>query len=209
MGLYRGLLLAGVLHYGHLYLFAPVIAGGQTLIQACFRHGGQFPAPQLALIALILGRDQKPVPILMKAHIHNRFTGPGRGVDRPLPARCHVQEYDLLMVWPGKAQGQDAMDAIIDSQVNQVLRIVEAELGVQLRRGTSEEGNAVVPVDEDGQVFGCIGKERGAVVVDAVVFPHQGVIFRVPLVGVGVIAYNEPVQRGYHGGLELQLPAQV
>lgn len=45
--------------------------------------------------------------------------------------------------------------------------------------------------------------------VDAVVFPHQGVIFRVPLIGVGVVADNEPVQRGRHGGLELQLTAQV
>ena len=142
MGFHRGLLLAGVLHYGHLHLLSPVVACGQTLIRACLRHGGQLPAPQLALIALILGRDQKPVPILMETHIHNRLTGPGRGVDRPLPARCHVQQHDLLMIGPGKAQGQNAVDTIIDSQVNQVLRGMEAELSVQFRRRPPEEGDA-------------------------------------------------------------------
>lgn len=41
----------------------------------------------------------------METHIHNRLTGPGRGANRPLPARCHIQKYDLLMVRPGKAGG--------------------------------------------------------------------------------------------------------
>lgn len=93
-------------HHGHLYL---EITGSQALIRTCLRTSGQLPAPQVALIALILGRDQKPVPILM-THIHNHFTGPGRGVNRPLPARCHVQENNLHMVGPGKAQGQDIVD---------------------------------------------------------------------------------------------------
>lgn len=130
MGLHRGLLLAGVFHYGHLYFLSPVVAGGQTLIWACLRHSGKFPAPQIALIALILARDQKPVPILMETHIHNRLTGPGGGADRPLPARCHIQENDLLMVRPGKAQSKNAVDIIVASQVNQVLRLAEAKLSV-------------------------------------------------------------------------------
>ena len=145
----------------------------------------------------------------METHIHNRLTGSGRGVDRPLPARCHVQEYDLLMVGPGKAQGQNTVNIVIAGQVDQVLRIVETELSVQLRWRPPEEGDAVVPVDQDGQVFCRVGEECGAVVVDAVVLAYQGVIFRIPLVGVGIVADNEPVQRGDHGGLELQLAAQV
>ena len=46
------------------------------------------------------------------------------------------------MVGPGKGQSQDAVETIIDSQVNQVLRIVKAELGVQLRWRPQEEGDA-------------------------------------------------------------------
>ena len=97
VGLHRGLLLAGVLH-------ASIVAGGQTLIRACLRHSGQLPAPQVALIALILGRDQELIPIFMETHIHNCLTGPGRGVDRPLPARCRVQEYDLS--WSGRVKAR-------------------------------------------------------------------------------------------------------
>ena len=46
------------------------------------------------------------------------------------------------MIGPGKAQGQNAVDTIIDSQVNQVLRGMEAELSVQFRRRPPEEGDA-------------------------------------------------------------------
>ena len=46
------------------------------------------------------------------------------------------------MIGPGKAQGQDVVDIIVAGQVDQVLRIVEAELGVQLRRRPPEEGDA-------------------------------------------------------------------
>ena len=51
------------------------------------------------------------------------------------------------MVGPRKTQGQNTVNIVIAGQVDQVLRIVEAELSVQLRRRPPEEGDAVVPVD--------------------------------------------------------------
>lgn len=50
-------------------------------------------------------------------------------------------------------------------------------------------------VGRDGPVFGRIGKDRGAVIVDAVIFPHQGVP-----VGVGVIVCNDPLPHRYPVG---------
>ncbi len=92
------------------------------------------------------------------------------------------------------------MGVIIANQVNQVLRVMETELCVQFGWRSPEDGDSLMAVDEDGQVLCCIGKECGAVVVDTVVFPNQGVVFRVPLIGVGVVAYDEPIQCGDHGG---------
>lgn len=45
VGFHRRLLLAGVLHYGHLHLLSPAVAGGQTFIRAYWQLQSQKLSP--------------------------------------------------------------------------------------------------------------------------------------------------------------------